>query len=316
MPGTIVDAEDFDATQDCEVLHGAMKGLGTNEEAIIAIVARRSNAQRQELKTQFAQMFGRDLVDELKSELGGDFEDAILALMMPTVDYDAWCLNDAMSGAGTTESTLTEIMCSRSNDEINAIKDAYKRLYEADLAEELNGDAGGNFRNLLFSLAQAVRNEGDDVDEDAARADAQDLFDAGEATWGTDESRFNVVLASRSYAQLHHVFAEYAGIAEKEIEDAIKSEMSGDVQDAMLAVIATARHPAEYFAERLHKSMDGVGTNDQALIRVIVSRSEVDLEEIKMAFLNRYEQELEDFIKDDINGDYSRLMLAIVQGNQ
>jgi len=316
MPGTIVDAEDFDATQDCEVLHGAMKGLGTNEEAIIAIIARRSNAQRQELKKQFAQMFGRDLVEELKSELGGDFEDAILALMMPTVDYDAWCLHDAMHGVGTTESTLTEIMCSRSNDEINAIKDAYKRLYEADLAEELNGEAGGNFRNLLFSLAQAVRNEGDDVDEDAARADAQDLFDAGEATWGTDESRFNVILASRSYAQLHHVFAEYAGIAEKEIEDAIKSEMSGDVQDAMLAVIATARHPAEYFAERLHKSMDGVGTNDQALIRVIVSRSEVDLEEIKMAFLNRYEQELEDFIKDDINGDYSRLMLAIVQGNQ
>jgi len=316
MPGTISDADGFDAYQDCEVLNQAMKGLGTDEASIIAIIARRSNAQRQELKSNFAQMFGKDLVKELKSELGGQFEDAVLALMMPTVDYDAWCLHDAMSGAGTTESTLIEIMCSRSNDEIKAITDAYKRLYKKNLAEELQGEASGNFKRLLFSLAQASRNEGDDVDEGNATADAQDLFDAGEAQWGTDESRFNVILASRSLEQLELIFAKYAEISEKEIEEAIKSEMSGDIQDGMLAIVKCARNPAGYFAERLYKSMKGAGTNDKALIRAMVSRSEVDLDEVKMQFLGNYGQELSQFIEDDISGDYKRLMLAICQGNQ
>jgi len=316
MPGTISDADGFDAQQDCEVLHKAMKGLGTDEASIIAIIARRSNAQRQELKSNFAQMFGKDLVKELKSELGGQFEDGVLALMMPTVDYDAWCLHDAMSGAGTTESTLIEIMCSRSNDEIKAITDAYKRLYKKNLAEELQGEASGNFKRLLFSLAQASRNEGDDVDEGNATADAQDLFDAGEAQWGTDESRFNVILASRSLEQLELIFAKYAEISEKEIEEAIKSEMSGDIQDGMLAIVKCARNPAGYFAERLYKSMKGAGTNDKALIRAMVSRSEVDLDEVKMQFLGNYGQELSQFIEDDISGDYKRLMLAICQGNQ
>jgi len=316
MPGTISDADGFNAEHDCEVLHKAMKGLGTDEATIIAIIARRSNAQRQELKKMFAQMFGKDLVKELKSELGGHFEDAILALMMPTVDYDAWCLHDAMSGAGTTESTFIEIMCSRSNDEIKAITAAYKRLYKKNLAEELQGEASGNFKRLLFSLAQASRNEGDDVDEAAARADAQDLFDAGEATWGTDESRFNVILASRSLAQLEIIFAQYATISEKEIEDAIKGEMSGDIEEGMLAIVKCARDPAGYFAERLYKSMKGMGTNDKALIRAMVSRSEVDLDEVKMQFLGNYGQELSQFIEDDISGDYKRLMLAICQGNQ
>jgi len=315
MPGTISDADGFDAQQDCEVLHKAMKGLGTDEASIIAIIARRSNAQRQELKSNFAQMFGKDLVKELKSELGGHFEDAVVALMMPTVDFDAWCLHDAMSGAGTTESTLIEIMCSRSNDEIKAITDAYKRLYKKNLAEELQGEASGNFKRLLFSLAQASRAE-NDVDEGNATADAQALFDAGEAQWGTDESRFNVILASRSFEQLRLIFAKYAEISEKEIEDAIESEMSGDIQDGMLAIVKCARDPAGYFADRLYKSMRGLGTNDKALIRAMVSRSEVDLDEVKMQFLGNYGQELSQFIEDDICGDYKRLMLAICQGNQ
>merc|ERR1712136_478020 len=315
MPGTIKDYEEFDVQQDCEVLKQAMKGLGTDEEIITNIIARRSNAQRQELKKNFAQMFGQDLLDELKSELGGDFEDGVLALMMPTVDFDAYCLHEAMDGAGTTESTLIEIMCSRSNQEITAIKEAYKRLYDGDLAEDLQGEASGNFRRLLYSVAQASRSGDDDVDDDNARDDAQALFDAGEAEWGTDESRFNVILASRSFEQLTLIFAKYAEISEKEIEDAIESEMSGDIQDGMLAIVKCARDPAGYFAERLYKSMRGLGTNDKALIRAMVSRSEVDLDEVKMQFLGNYGQELSQFIEDDISGDYKRLMLAICQGN-
>ena len=36
-----------------------MKGLGTDEDAIIHVVTTRSNKQRQQLKTTFKTMFGR-----------------------------------------------------------------------------------------------------------------------------------------------------------------------------------------------------------------------------------------------------------------
>lgn len=36
-----------------------------------------------------------------------------------------------------------------------------------------------------------------------------------------------------------------------------------------------ARNPAEYFADRLWKSMKGAGTDDATLVRCVVSRSEV-----------------------------------------
>ena len=81
--------------------------------------------KRSQLRTIWNKFAGKDLIKELKSELGGHFEDAILALFKTPTEFDAWCLHDAMSGAGTTESTLIEIMCSRSNDEIKAIKVKY-----------------------------------------------------------------------------------------------------------------------------------------------------------------------------------------------
>lgn len=68
----------------------------------------------------------QDLIENLKSELSGNFEKLMVALFADPEYYDAYCLRDAMKGAGTREGVLIEIMCTRTNKQIEAIKERYK----------------------------------------------------------------------------------------------------------------------------------------------------------------------------------------------
>ncbi len=116
-------------------------------------------------------------------------------------------------------------------------------------------ETSGHFQRLLVSMTQGARQETDTADQAKAKADAKALWEAGEKRWGTDESQFNVILASRSFPQLRAIFEEYSRLGKYSIEQSIKREMSGDLEKGMLTIVACVRSSPKYFAEKLHKSM-------------------------------------------------------------
>ncbi|XP_015240585.1 PREDICTED: annexin A4 [Cyprinodon variegatus] len=312
--GTVTEASGFDAEADVQKLRGAMKGTGTDEAAIIDVLAHRTIAQRQRIKEAYKQTVGKELADDLSSELSGNFKSVVLGLLMLAPVYDAYELKHAMKGAGTEEACLIDILASRTNDEINTINSVYKKEYGKTLEQDVSGDTSGMFKRVLVSLLTAGRDESDKVDEAQAVQDAKDIYEAGEARWGTDEVKFLTVLCVRNRNHLLRVFEEYQKISGKDIEESIKREMSGCLEDVFLAIVKCIRNKPAFFAERLYKSMKGLGTTDSVLIRIMVARAEIDMLDIKAQFLKMYGKTLHSFIKGDTSGDYRKILLELCGG--
>jgi hypothetical protein len=116
-----------------------------------------------------------------------------------------------MKGAGTDERCLSEIICTRSNQQIHQLKAAYKQFYKNNLEDDVVSETSGFFRRLLVACLQGNRAEmtmeqiqrlysgdGDALyDKHLAKKEAQELLDAGVNQWGTDESTFLRIFVSR-----------------------------------------------------------------------------------------------------------------------
>ena len=105
----------------------AMKGLGTDEKRIIKEVCSYDIAQRQEIKAEYMLMYGKTLEEDLKSEISGHFLKGVLGLLMPTEEYEATCLRNAMKGLGTNEKVMIELLCSKDANEIKKMAQVFKR---------------------------------------------------------------------------------------------------------------------------------------------------------------------------------------------
>ena len=298
--------------QDCHALRAAMKGLGTDEKAIINILTSRSNAHRYMLKHRYKALLARDLVKDLKSELSGNLEDVCIALLDSPYELDCRSLYEAMARLGTNEATLIEIVATRPTHQLIQDKILFQQLYGKDLVRYVESETSGHFRRILVAMLQCQRHEFDyPINEMELRMEAQRLYQAGEDRWGTDESIFTQIFSIRSPGEIAVIAGLYKQMTGYDLYKTLAREFSGNTEKLLKAIFHASINPPEWFATRVRNALEGDCTKDKQLIRIIVSRAEIDLKQIKECYYQLYKRDMVNDIRNDTSGDYKKILTEI-----
>ncbi|KAK0574672.1 hypothetical protein LWI29_027111 [Acer saccharum] len=312
---TIVAPHDFSAVEDAESLNKACKGWGTNEKAIISILGHRTAAQRQHIRLAYQELYQEDLVKRLESELSGDFEKAVYRWILDPADRDAVLANAAIRKLVNPDyHVVLEIACIRSPEELLAVRRAYQARYKHSLEEDVAAHTTGDIRQLLVALVTAFRYTGDEINARLAKSEAGILHDAIKDKAFNHEEVIRIV-STRSKAQVMATFNCYRDDQGTSITKKLLGE-GGDhgteFTKALRTAIRCLNDSKKYFEKVLRNAMKGMGTDEDALTRVIVTRAEKDLKDIKEYYYKRNSVPLEQAVAKDTSGDYKDFLLTLL----
>ncbi|XP_049580054.1 annexin A2 isoform X4 [Syngnathus scovelli] len=309
---TVTPALDFDPEKDAARIETAIKTKGVDEQTIIDVLTKRTYPQRREIAFAYEKRAKKDMISALKGALSGSVESVILGLMKSTSQYDASEIRGSIKGLGTDEETLIEILCSRSNAELQEIKKVYKELFKKDLDKDVAGDTSGNFAKLLLALVQTKRDESSSVvDYEKIDDDARKLYDAGVKIRGTDVATWISIMTERSVPHLQRVFQRYKSYSPYDMQESIMKEVKGDLQRSFLVLVQSFENKQLFFANKLHDAMKSKGAKEKVVSRIIVSRCEVDLKKICSEYKAHHGQSLQKTIMEHTKGDYQRVLLGL-----
>ncbi|KGL77291.1 Annexin A2, partial [Tinamus guttatus] len=295
---TVKAYSNFDADRDAAALETAIKTKGVDEVTIINILTNRSSEQRQDIAFAYQRRTKKELSAALKSALSGHLEAVILGLLKTPSQYDASELKAAMKGLGTDEDTLIEIICSRTNQELYEINRVYREMYKTELEKDIISDTSGDFRKLMVALAKGKRCEDTSViDYELIDQDARELYDAGVKRKGTDVPKWINIMTERSVPHLQKGTLQETVLFFFNHRRKIRFKWMFNYSYFSVSLVQCIQNKQLYFADRLYDSMKGKGTRDKVLIRIMVSRCEIDMLKIKSEFKRKYGKSLYYFIQ-------------------
>lgn len=200
-----------------------MKGFGTDEKTLIRVLSSKDPLQMEVLKSTYHREFRRSLESDVISETGGWLEKGLVALIQGPLLHDCHSLYNAMNGPGTKEKVLNDVLLSRSNADLKAIKGRYQQTFGRSLESDVKGDLSMKTeRHFLIVLgANRAEDSAPVVPQDVDR-DVMDLYRAGEGKVGTDELMFCSVLSSRNDNQIRAINYAYEQKFRKRLEDVIR----------------------------------------------------------------------------------------------
>jgi hypothetical protein len=303
-----------DFAAEAKNLRDSMKGWGTNETKLLSTVCNKTENDLRAIAVEYSRQFQRDLLEDVKDETSGDFETVLCALLTPHYIYEASELYKAFKGLGTDEDRVTEILCTRTPEDIKTIAYKYAYTYHETLGSRLADETSGDLNTIYQALIQP-RAHLDDAGI-AAEVDLLKKIYAREPRGNgeSDQTLISVMLSKIDRETAETIAREYVKATGQGLDELIKDKCSGDVETALLCLASPV---ATWLAAKLIKAFQAMGTDDNTVIRIICGQKEQKtpgLEAVAAQVKLQSGKPLIQWVKERCSGD-EKSSLAMVVAN-
>lgn len=289
-----------------------MDGWGTNEETIINILTQRRYNTRMSIVSKYDYLYDKDLWEHIKDETSGDFRTALKGLVLTEARFLAEEMRNAMDGAGTNEDTLLLCLMLTIKDHatVQGIKDQYQYIYNGVLEDRIKNEVSSPFEDFLVEVLNRPKfNESEAVSETSITADVSDLTEFIKDKKLKDIA---LLLTSRSLSHLNRLQEVYYQTARSELYEDLEAISGHHIRDAFVSLLSVASNYYSYCAYELYNAMDGSGTDEGVVTRIIVTRADRDLGNIKTQYDAMFGSSLRQKVIDDTSDDYRSTLLGLI----
>ncbi|KAI4386634.1 hypothetical protein MLD38_004551 [Melastoma candidum] len=201
---------------------------------------------------------------------------------------------------------IVEIFLGRKSSHVQMIRLAYQRRFKRQLDKDiLDSEPSHAFQKILVALGASHRAHQVEVSQHIAKCDARRLYGTGEgsSSGSIDEGVVLEIISKRSIPQLKLTFLNYTQIYGHSYSKWLKGKSGREFEDALCTVVKCVVNPSQYYAKLLYASIKENPMTERGrkeVVRVLMSRAGIDLDDIKAAFRRRHGMELEDAIRQNI----------------
>ena len=121
-------------------MFNAMKGISTDEKVLIELFATHDFEQRSKIKKAYKNLSKKDLVSDLKEQLGGLFCEVMKGLVMDPIKFETLCLQDMIAKFEPNlgfEKSFVSILALKNTKDLETMRKIYKLDFQSDLDDDV-----------------------------------------------------------------------------------------------------------------------------------------------------------------------------------
>ena len=295
-----------------ERLHEALYGKN-KDETCLEIVITNNLQQRLEISNMYQELYKKSLYEEIKSKLSGNFKELVGYLFLSPQEFGAKMLKRGFKGFTIDEEIIFEILSAHTFEEYKLIEEAYKNETKKELKKDIEKYFSGNLKKNLLNLISTQRRINQTPDMKFCEQLADELIKEDIKKWIDNVNLIKKVFIECSPEEMILIGRFYFEKTGNSLIEDIEKKIGGKNKTFLREVLYNNIVPHELYAEKIYKSIKGVGTNNSLLNRCLASRCGLDMNQIKEIYLWKYKNSLKQDIIGDCSGMHQKLCLYVAE---